>query len=249
MNQNIEAVFVLSVKTFEKRIEHIKKHFGELRINFEFILDFDPPELTSDCLSRIFEPSNTSLPQKSLVMKHIKAWRLGVERGCKNILVFEDDAILVKNFIKKTERVIEEVKNLEPGYLVNFGGYDTKVSDSFYLQKEFLIRQPIATTEGYLCDIESMRKRLQWLERNKVSLPADHLIRYIDEECGIAQYWLEKPLVQQGSVFGLFETYLDSNRRKHSRYYNFIRYHWNHFWRRSYRKQAVRIRQKIHFNN
>ncbi|NTV97646.1 MAG: hypothetical protein HGA70_00565 [Chlorobiaceae bacterium] len=242
MIQNIDAVFVLTVKTFHERIKHIEKHFAERQIEFEFIFDFDPPELSQDCLQQFIGESKMGIPQKSLVMKHIQAWRLGLERGCGNILVFEDDAILKKDFILKIKHVMSEADKFDPGYLVNLGGYDTKVPDDFFLHDGLLIRQPIATTEGYLSDAESLKRRMQWLQENKVSLPADHLLQHIDKECGIAQYWLEKPLVQQGSVFGMFHTYLDGSRKKHSNFYNYMRYHWNHFWRRWFRKKIVLIK-------
>lgn len=245
MIQNCDAVFVLTVKSFAERIQHIEKHFAKHQIQFEFIFDFDPPELNSDCLDQIFGDSSLGIPQKSLVMKHIHAWRLGIERGCDKILVFEDDAVLCKDFVKKINQIIACSMKLEPGYLVYLGGYDTKVPDDFFLQNGLLIKNPIATSEGYLCDIESLKRRIQWLEGNKICLPSDHLIKYIDEVCGNAHYWIEKPVVEQGSVFGMFDTFLDRSRKKHSRYNNYMRYHWHHFWRRLVRKYIVRIKYAV----
>lgn len=243
-----DAVFVLSVRTFTERIKHIEQHFSDLGVDFEFIFDFDPPELTDEYLTEHFGESDMAIPHKSLVLKHMQAWRLGIERGCKRILVFEDDVILNKGFCLGLYQVIDEINKLPEGYLIFLGGSDTKVSDDFFLHHGPLIPQPIATTEGYLCDTEALSRRFEWLHKNKVCLPADHLIKHIDEACGTLHYWLERPLVQQGSVSGKFGTVLDANRKKHSRYYNIVRYRWNQFQRRKLKKWVVKVRSWLGFS-
>ncbi len=245
MDLDVDAVFVLSVRSFTERIRHIERHFAEQGVNFEFIFDYDPAELTADCVEEYFGDSDMGPAHKSLVMKHIQAWRLGLERGCGKILVFEDDAILVKNFGNQLHRIKTDLAKLDAGYLVFLGGSDTKVPDDFFLQKGPLIRLPIATAEGYLCDAESMRRRINWLKEHNARIPADHLIRQIDEACGTLHYWMESPLVQQGSVFGKFETYLDDHRKKHSRDYNYFRYRLNQFGRRKLRKWIVRLKYSM----
>ncbi len=245
MGLDVDAVFVLSVRSFTERIRHIERHFAEQGVNFEFIFDYDPQELTADCVDEYFGDSDMGPAHKSLVMKHIQAWRLGLERGCGKILVFEDDAILVNNFTHQLHRIRADLAKLDAGYLVFLGGSDTKVPDDFFLQKGPLIRLPIATTEGYLCDAESMRRRINWLKEHKARTPSDHLIRQIDEACGTPHYWLEAALVQQGSVFGMFDTYLDDHRKKHSRYYNYLRYRWNQFGRRQLRKWIVKLKYLV----
>jgi glycosyl transferase, family 25 len=238
---NVDAIFVLSVRTFTQRIRHIEQHFADRGIEFEFIFDFDPVELTSDVLAEYFCESDLSPAHKSLVMKHIQAWRLGIERGCRKILVFEDDAILVKDFGEQIKKLMPHIEKLTPGNLVFLGGSDTKVSDDFFLHDGPLIPQKIATTEAYLCDDESLKRRIRWLQDHKIGLPADHFIKHIDGECTTAHFWLERPLVQQGSLFGMFETHLDGHRKKHNRYYNYLRYYWSKFQRRQLRKWIVRL--------
>jgi len=243
--EGIDAVFVLSVRSFTERISHIERHFAERGVGFEFIFDFDVPDLTTECVREVFGSSTMSPAAKSLVLKHIHAWRLGVERGCRRILVFEDDAILADFFIQRLGGIMECIGTLESGYLVFLGGSDTKVPDEFFLQKGPFIRQPIATAEGYLSDADALKRRLGWLQDHTADQPADHLIKQIDKACGICQYWLENSLVEQGSVFGMFNTSLDGNRQKHSRQYNYLRYHWNRLWRRRVRKWVVRLRYAI----
>ena len=77
---------------------------------------------------------------------------------------------------------------------------------------------------------------------NEIALPADHLLKHADAELGIAHFWLRPPIVEQGSVLGLFESVLDAHRRKHSRAFNVLRNRWNKFQRHRLRGWLVRAR-------
>jgi glycosyl transferase family 25 len=75
-----------------------------------------------------------------------------------------------------------------------------------------------------------------------VHLPADHLIREIDPALGIRHYWLRKPIVEQGSVTGMFDSVLDANRQRHSRAYNVLRNRWNKLQRHGLRRWLLKVR-------
>ena len=81
-----------------------------------------------------FGNASLPLPHKSLVLKHIQAWRLACERGHRRILVFEDDVILRNNFVDLLQRGLVAANTLEPGWLLYLGGADAKVPDSFFLR-------------------------------------------------------------------------------------------------------------------
>jgi glycosyl transferase family 25 len=48
------------------------------------------------------------------------------------------------------------------------------------------------------------------------------------------------PLVEQGSVIGLFDSVLDATRQKHGRFYNVARHRWTKWRRRTLRRHWVR---------
>ena len=50
----IDAVFVLSVKTFTERIAHVTRELGRFGIPFEFIFDFDAAELDDATIRKHF---------------------------------------------------------------------------------------------------------------------------------------------------------------------------------------------------
>lgn len=243
---SIDAVFVLSVRTFEDRIKHVKQQLSLQGIEYQFIFEFDIPSLNSDILLKTFETENVlDRPQQSLVLKHIHAWRMCVENNYKNILVFEDDVILSIDFVSRLNTAVKDLEKKQSGYLLFLGGADTKVPDSFLLSNEDIVEQPIATAEAYVTDYSACLRRINWLNNNKVNLPADFLLRSMDPLSNIKQFWMRNPIAEQGSVTGVFESSLDKQRKKHSLWFNFLRYQWQIINRKKLRKFYAIIKTKL----
>jgi len=240
VNKLVDAVYVLSVRTFAQRIAHIEAEMKKHGIAFSFMFEHDAAELDDAIIAATFGPSDMRKAHQSLVLKNIQVWRDAVAHGYRRILVFEDDAVLVPDFVARFEQALGANDLLSKSWLIFLGGMDTKVPDTYFLSQGPLVELPIATAEGYVSDICAIRRRLEWLEHNKVTLPADHLIRRIDNDQGIRQFWLRHPIVEQGSVLGIFDSALDGSRQKHSRYYNILRNRWNKFQRRRLREWIVR---------
>jgi len=238
---SVDAVYVLTVKTFRDRIAHATRELGRHGIPFEFIFDFDIPDLDETLLAKRFGATDMPLPQKSLALKHLQAWRLACERGQSRILVFEDDALLHRNFVTKFNVAMRAADQTAPGWLIYLGGADAKVPDSFFLHRTPLIPQPIATAEGYVSDIEACCRRVAWCDANVIDRPADHLIRVVDQAVGVREYWLPESIVEQGSVTGVFDSVLDTHRMKHSRFVNIARNRWNKLQRRRLRRLWVNV--------
>lgn len=245
VNDWVDGVYVLTVKTFAERIAHARRELARHAIAFEFVFEHDAPEIGADLLRARFAPSDMTLAQQSLVLKHAAAWRSAVRKGQRRILVLEDDALLAADFGARFDVAMSAAEALAPGWLVYLGGADTKVPDSYFLADGPLVPLPIATTDGYVTDATAMARRLAWMEANRIALPADHFLRRLDAELGIAHYWLRPPIVEQGSVVGLFDSVLDANRRKHSRAYNVLRNRWNKFQRHRLRGWLVKARAII----
>jgi glycosyl transferase family 25 len=243
----VDAVYVLSVKTLHKRIESIRNQLCHHGIEFAFVFSHDADDIKNDDLSNIFAESDLTLKHKSLVMKNIFVWKDAVKNGYQSILVFEDDALLSEDFVNRFATGMAAVKSLAPGWLIFLGGADVKVPDRYFLTKGPLIEMPISTAEGCVSDITAIMRRLNWLDKNKITLPADHLIRHIDKEMGTSQYWLTTPIVQQGSTTGIFDSLLDSHRQKHSLTFTKWRNRWNKLRRQHMRRIIVRMLAKFGF--
>lgn len=244
-NPTIDKIYVLSVKTFTDRINHIKTEFLKQNLNFEFIFDFDIPDLTSSQEYNNFSQGcDLSLAHKSLIKKHIRAWQMCVLNNLDNVLVLEDDVILNKDFKKILNQITFRVNHINPGYLIFLGGKDTKVPLNYLLSNDIIFKNKIPTAEGYVTDFLACSKRLDWLKNKVINLPADHLINLIDSQVGNTQYWSTQAIVEQGSVFGLFSSTLDNKRMKKSKLHNQLRYFLKIFTRRSIPKLLLWVARK-----
>jgi glycosyl transferase family 25 len=245
VNEWVDAVYVLSVRAYTARQAHIQRELAQHGIAFRFVFEHDAADMDPALVARTFGPSDMRAPHQSLVLKNIEVWRHALARGYRRVLVFEDDAVLAPDFVQRFDEAMRAAQELQPGWLLFLGGLDTKVPDRYFLAKGPLVELTVATTEACVHDAEAMRRRLQWLESHPVTLAADHLFRRIDSEQRIRQYWLREPVVEQGSVVGLFDSELDSNRRKHGRTYNILRNRWNKFQRRRLREWTVRLKAAL----
>ncbi|MBU3542195.1 glycosyltransferase family 25 protein [Polynucleobacter sp. MWH-Loch1C5] len=165
MSQNpqlsVDAVYVLSVKKFKDRIEHIANETRRVGINFEFIFTHDADEIDPDVDKHFFgDCPILAKPQRSLVLKHIEAWKYCVDRGHKRILVLEDDVIFHDSFISKMGKLCVDLDPIS-SYLVYLGGADTKVPPEYFLATGLIIKNPIATTDGYITDYSACKKKIK----------------------------------------------------------------------------------------
>ncbi len=233
--RGIDKVFVLSVKSFSDRIDHINKELGKRNISFEFIFDFDVPDLRDEDLL-FFSPGILEMSQKSLVLKHVAVWKKMVAEDLNRALVFEDDAILSDDFEESMLDITNATDALSPGYLIFLGGADTKLPKNFLEYPSTLIPRRMTTAEGFIIDNAIARRRLEWLRHNTVRWPADSLMRTIDEEIGAPHFWSRRAIVQQGSCTGKFKTTLDGARFGQSLSYIRLRYRWRKFKNQSIKR-------------
>ena len=231
----IDRVFVLSVRSFFDRISHIETELGKHHISFEFVFDCDIPDLQDEDLT-IFSPGSLKLSEKSLVLKHIAVWKKMVEEGLNRVLVFEDDVLLSGNFREAMLAIARAEVALPPGYLIFLGGADTRLPKGFLEHPSALIPRRMTTTEGFIIDGSIARRRLEWLNRNTVNLPVDSLMRKMDEEIGAPHFWPRRPIVQQASCTGQFETTLDGSRSKQHLLSIRLRYRWRKFKNQSVKR-------------
>jgi glycosyl transferase family 25 len=183
--------------------------------------------------------------QASLTLKHLQACRLACARGARRVMVFEDDVVLLPGFHAHLAGAMRAADGLPPGWHIFLGGADAKVPDAFFLHSATLVPLASTTAEGYVSDLEACRRRVAWAEASKIGLPADQLITHIDRAEGVAQFWPPEPLIEQGSVIGLFDSVLDASRLKHSHIYNVARHRWTKWRRRTWRRHWVRARHAL----
>lgn len=231
VNRLVDAVYVLSVRSFADRIAHIKAQLARHRIGFEFIFEFDANAIPPETIAAVFAPSDMKLAHQSLVLKHIETWRRCVAGGFRHVLVFEDDAVLARGFVAGLAEALAEADRLAPGWLIYLGrGNNRNVGGRG--REALLPGGELPATDALVFDSEAARRRLAWVESHRITRPADWLLREADDATGVRQYWLRQPLVEQGSMNGLFTSVLDEKRRHRGRWYNWMRFRWDKWWKR-----------------
>lgn len=230
-NRLVDAVYVLSVRSFADRIAHIEAEMARHGIDFDFVFDFDANAIPDDLIESRFAPSDLKRTHQSLVLKHIETWRRCVSEGHGRVLVFEDDAVLARGFGSGLAAALDEARTLEPGWLIYLGrGNNRHVGGRG--NRALLPGGELPATDALVFDVEAARRRMAWLDSHRITRPADWLMREMDAAIGVRHYWLREPLVEQGSMNGLFSSVLDEKRRGRGRWLNWLRFRWDRWWKR-----------------
>jgi len=228
VNDVVDAVLVVSVRSFHDRIAHINSEMARLGIEFEWIFDFDPETIPPGLIEKTFAPSDMRITHQSAVLKHIATWRICVERNYRRVLVFEDDVVLDDAFPRVLAQAMAEADALKTPYLLYLGcGHNRYAAGAAASPTMLVPGGPLPAAEAMVFDLESSKMRMAWLERNRVTRPPDWLLREIDAELGIPHYWLREPVVVQGSMNGKFASVLDEKRRGRGRLYAWLRFRWD----------------------
>lgn len=238
VNAQVDAVFVLSVRSFHDRIAHIEAELQRHGIAFEWIFEHDAAELTPELIEATFAPSDMGPPQQSLVLKHIETWKRCVARGYRRILVFEDDAMLASDFAQVFGAAMQAANAIEQPYMVYLGCGDNKYVSPSPSSGSVLVKANLAlpATDATVVDQSAARLRLEYVGRQKITRPADWLMREADAAMGIAHYWLAEPIVEQGSMTGRFASVLDRKRIGRSTAWTALRFRWDRWRRRTLKR-------------
>ena len=205
-------VYVLHVKSgFSDREESIVLQFRELEIPFEWVLDFDIPELETEVLNRFQNPQHHLRKDEiSCCLKHINAWKRLCQSGAPGGIIFEDDVILDRiKFHAVLDSAIDEflALNSDLGCICLGDGCAmhvpwTKTRQGVHLYRAGLMR----ASDSYWITSKTAILMGRWASQNGFGLPADHLIAKILNEMEIPLYWLEPTIVTQGSHCGFFRS-------------------------------------------
>ena len=169
VNEQVDAVFVLSVRSFHDRIAHIEAELRSHGIAFEWIFEHDAAELSAELIEATFAPSDMGPPQQSLVLKHIETWKRCVSRGYRRVLVFEDDAILAAIFPQVFGAAMRDADRIEQPYMIYLGCGDNKYVAPAQHSDSVLVKTKLAlpATDATVFDQRAARLRLEYVARKR----------------------------------------------------------------------------------
>lgn len=207
----LDGILVINPRDFTERRQSIERQLQPLGLPYEFIHTFDAGDLDAATQSRYFGQALLSSGQQSCALKHFQALRLIVERNWRRALVLEDDAFLVPQFVQGLQQACDESAQLDSPHVLFIGsGGNQYTPRRLRVPGQHLYKSDKGRLgEAYVLGSHAARLRVEWIEQHGISLPIDNLFERIDQECGIAMYWLEPPIVEQGSKNGRFRSVLE----------------------------------------
>ncbi len=227
----LDAILVIHASTFVERRRFIEAQMDALGLPYEFVLDFDIPSIPQALRQRLFKEGVLSAAQQSCALKHWQAHRLVVERQMSRVLVLEDDVILSKNFLPALNGLMHEELALHDPHItfLGCGGHYYVPSEQIREGQWLYPRNQGKFADSYILSNETAKRRLAWIEANGIHAAIDHTFEHIDRTLGTPMFWLEPPVVEQGSHNGTFSSSLEQS---HTLWFQKLQFRWKKWWRR-----------------
>jgi glycosyl transferase family 25 len=204
--------YVIHAKSLPERTDHIQRELDRAGIAFEWVLDFDADEITSEVDRAYFaEGADLTLRQKSCALKHIVAMQRIRERGQDLALIFEDDAQLVPDFCAQLTRVLAEAEHWPRPRILHLGAATNFYTPAAQMRPGQIVYpgNRVRNMEAYVLGAAEAQARLDWISRHPMHEPIDIAFNTGDPAMGIPFLWPEPPLAEQGSLNGVFKSSLD----------------------------------------
>ncbi len=206
-----DGILIINPRDFTDRRASIERQLSALGMAYEFIHEFDISDITPELEQRYFPGANMRQSQKSCALKHRYAHALIAQRGWACGLVLEDDVLLAPDFAQGLQAALEEGAQLpdpKVTFIGNGGNFYTPRSQRIAGQRLYRAKKG-RFGDSYLLSAATAKLRLDWIDANGIGRPMDNLFDHIDPMLGIGLYWLEEPVVEQGSKNGLFTSTLE----------------------------------------
>jgi glycosyl transferase, family 25 len=229
--KGLDAIFVIHASSFAERRKFIETQMQALGLPFEFVLDFDIPAIPAELRGRLFRGDGLSPAQQSCALKHWQAHQLMVQRNIARALILEDDVILSDKFLPALQGLMREELALGDPHVtfLGCGGHYYVPHEQIRAGQWLYPRNQGKFADSYIVSLATARRRLDWIEANGITLPIDHTFEHIDRTLATPMFWLEPPVVEQGSHNGLFSSTLD---KSHPLWFQALQFRWKKLWRR-----------------
>ena len=208
----VDGILIINPRSFIERRESIERQLRPLGLTYEFIHTYDACDLDHETIQRYFRHPYPNLGNQSCAMKHLAALRLVVERQWRRALILEDDAFLAPDFLQGVRDAIAESSAIMAPHVVYIGsGGNFYTPKSMRVSGQRLYKAPKGRfTDSYILGADTARLRVQWIEQQGIAGAIDCHFDASDPKLGIEWYWLEEPVVEQGSKNGAFQSAIQS---------------------------------------
>ncbi len=229
--QGLDAIFVIHASPYVERRVFIEAQMRALGLPFEFVLDFDIPAIPEALRQRLFRGNGLSPAQQSCALKHWQAHQLMLQRNIARALILEDDVILSEAFLPALRGLMHEELVLGDPHVtfLGCGGHYYVPHEQIRAGQWLYPRNQGKFADSYILSLATAKRRLDWIDEHGITLPIDHTFEHIDRTLATPMFWLEPPVVEQGSHNGKFSSTLD---KSHPLWFQALQFRWKKLWRR-----------------
>jgi len=229
--QGLDAIFIIHAASFVERRKFIEAQMKVVGLPFEFVLEFDIPAIPETLRQRLFRTNGLSPAQQSCALKHWHAHQLMLQRNIARALILEDDVILSKAFLPALRGLMREEISLGDPHVtfLGCGGHYYVPNKQIRVGQWLYPRNQGKFADSYILSLATAKRRLDWIDANGITLPIDHTFEHIDRTLTTPMFWLEPPVVEQGSHNGKFSSTLHPS---HPLWFQALQFRWKKLWRR-----------------
>ncbi len=220
--QDTKIYVIHAVNGYDFQEQHVKKLFSKYNLEFEFVVDGDPTVTDRSILEKHFTHDfidKTSAGQMSCTLNHILAYKKFIASDKKYAIIFENDPFFLRNFLKKLNKVYQEIEQLEEGYIVSLENTTLRFPSFFQLKKnKTLYKAKVGRMAGaYIIDASGAKKAVIHLQTQKCKDIVDWWHNSLIKSNIIKMYWAHPPLTEQGSHNGLMSGTISSKSKSMTR--------------------------------
>lgn len=227
-------IYVTHYTKLNYRKKILQHRFEQQKIkNVEWVENWDKEDISESVIAKYVDLNQESIRQRfkfegykcippkyseiSLTMKHVECWRRFLQEKDDTCLILEDDVILVDNFIEKLD---DRMKFVPSDYDAIFigQGTDYRIPESEIVDgKYFYLKQHPAAkcTDSYIINRRSAEKLLNSVF--PICGTPDREFCYLFDKLNMNIYWMEPPMVDQGSQNGLFKSSIQDSASTYTR--------------------------------
>lgn len=214
-------VYVMHYKPLSNRRKALLESLSEVGINAKWITDWDANELTGETLSQYYreDPAIWSdridwqggypfrrlrMSEISLAIKHLESMKDVIQRDLPYALFLEDDVVFDVDFTKKFDAYFSNCPD-DFDFVFLGNGCNLRISNPDPLVNFYEKSNPISKcTDSFVISRRACESML--MNCIPISLPIDFEINNVAKCQNLNGYWIEPPLITQGSQNGLYRS-------------------------------------------
>lgn len=213
--------YVIHVRGNKDRENYIRNELKKFDIDFEFILEGNMEDMTTDEVSKYFKDDfKVVSPQTSCTIKHFYVYERMIKNNIPVALVFEDDIELFNSFGDVFDKSLIEIKERAiTDYVISYESSTQEfISSSEIIAGKVLYQKPHGRCAGaYLIDLAAAKKIMDYGLHHKANVCMDWFHNELSDLGLIKIYWCHPAIAEQQSHNGKIPSLLDH--KKQGRYY------------------------------